>query len=123
MKQQLEAASPPLSPSSRAAPRYGAAPPASRVATAIAARRAYGPPLTPEPLRPLTQQRHGQAHSAARKLARRFPKSLQPSLYGFRGLPKYIGRVGGLTVAFWVGVAIAATPAISWLGVRDGEDG
>jgi hypothetical protein len=29
---------------------------------AIAARRAYGPPLTPEPLRPLTAQRHGQAH-------------------------------------------------------------
>jgi hypothetical protein len=45
-----------------AAPGYGAAPPASRVATAIATRRTYGPPLTPEPLRPLTAQRHGQAH-------------------------------------------------------------
>ncbi len=38
---------------------YGAAPPASRVATAIAARRACGPPLTPEPLRPLTAQWQG----------------------------------------------------------------
>jgi hypothetical protein len=42
---------------------YGAAPPASRVATAIATRRAYGPPLTPEPLRPLTAQRQGQEQS------------------------------------------------------------
>jgi hypothetical protein len=41
--------------------RYRAAPPASRVAVAIAARRACGPPLTPESLRPLTAQRHGQA--------------------------------------------------------------
>jgi len=40
----MEAATPPLSSS---APRqgYGAAPPASRVAAAIAARRAHGPPL------------------------------------------------------------------------------
>jgi hypothetical protein len=44
-----------------AAPGYRAAPPASRVAVAIAARRACGPPLTPESLRPLTAQRHGQA--------------------------------------------------------------
>ncbi len=42
---------------------YGAAPPASRVATAIAARRACGPPLTPEPLRPLTAQCQGQGQS------------------------------------------------------------
>jgi hypothetical protein len=38
---------------------YGAVPPASRVATAIAARRAFAPPLTPEPLRPLTTQWQG----------------------------------------------------------------
>ena len=44
-----------------AAPGYRAAPPASRVAVAIAAQRACGPPLTPESLRPLTAQRHGQA--------------------------------------------------------------
>ena len=42
---------------------YGAAPPASRVATAIAARRACGPPLTPEPLQPLTAQCQGQGQS------------------------------------------------------------
>jgi hypothetical protein len=39
------------------------------------------------------------------------------------GTGKYIGRVGGLTVALRVGVAIATTPAISWLGGRDDEDG
>ena len=58
----IEAASPPLSSPLSAAPGYGAVPPASRVAATIAARRAYGPPLTPEPLRPLSAQRHGQAH-------------------------------------------------------------
>ena len=30
------------------------------VAIAIAVRRAHGPPLPPEPLQPLTAQRHGQ---------------------------------------------------------------
>jgi len=48
-------------PQGSAPVRYRAAPPASRVAVAIAARRACGPPLTPESLRPLTAQRHGQA--------------------------------------------------------------
>jgi hypothetical protein len=52
----MKTASPPLFFPPSAAPGYGAAPPASRVATAIAARRAYGPPLTPQPLRPLTAQ-------------------------------------------------------------------
>jgi hypothetical protein len=72
--------------------RLQAAPPASRVATAIAARRAYGPPLTPQPLRPLTAQRHGQAHSpcppephGARLISRSNP--YKQSLYGLRGLP------------------------------------
>ena len=43
----------------RAAPRLRAVPPASTVAAAIAARRAHGPPLTPEPLRPLTESGTG----------------------------------------------------------------
>jgi len=59
----METASPTLFFPPTAAPGYGAAPPASRVATAIAARRAYGPPLTPQPLRPSPRSRHGQAHS------------------------------------------------------------
>jgi hypothetical protein len=58
---QSEAAAPPLSSRLSAVRGYGAAPPASRVATAIATRRVCRPPLTPEPLRPLTAQRHGQA--------------------------------------------------------------
>jgi len=57
-----EAASPPLSFPVSAGRGYGAAPPASR-ALRVAMRRAYGPPLTPEPLRPLTAQRHGQEQS------------------------------------------------------------
>jgi hypothetical protein len=43
-----------------AAPGYGPVPPASRVAAAIAARRAGGPPLTPEPLRPATSSGTGR---------------------------------------------------------------
>src|SRR6185503_6061823 len=43
----METASPTLFFPPTAAPGYGAVPPASRVATAIAARRAYGPPLDP----------------------------------------------------------------------------
>ena len=46
-----------------AVPGYGAVPPVSRVASAIAARLACGPPLTSEPLRPLTAQWHGQEQS------------------------------------------------------------
>ena len=42
-----EAASPPLYPRARAARGYGAAPPASRVAIALAARRACRPALDP----------------------------------------------------------------------------
>jgi hypothetical protein len=42
----------------------------------------------PRPLRPLIEQRSGQAHGAARPNARRSTnRSLQTSLYGFRGLP------------------------------------
>jgi hypothetical protein len=79
----------------RAALRLRAVPPASRAATAIATRRAHGPPLTPEPLRPLTGQRRGQhPEGPLRRQARGARhyttkiKSLQPSLYGFRGLPR-----------------------------------
>jgi hypothetical protein len=76
------------------APRggYGAAPPASRVANALAARRACGPPLTPEPLRPLTRKRCGQGgalpatlRGAQHQQSRSNP--YKSSLYGFRGLP------------------------------------
>jgi hypothetical protein len=45
-----------------AAQRYGPVPPASRVVATIAARRACGPPLTPEPL---TTRRHGQGQGQA----------------------------------------------------------
>ena len=74
-----------------AAPGYGPVPPASRVAIAIAQRRACGPPVTPEPLRPLNQQRHragaGRCPPGARRRTQTKIKSLQPSLYGFTGLP------------------------------------
>jgi hypothetical protein len=51
----MEAASPLLLfPPLSAAPGYGAAPSGFKGRNAIAARRASGPPLTPEPLRPLT---------------------------------------------------------------------
>ena len=43
-----------------AAPGYGPVPPASRVAAAIAARRACGPPLTPEPRRPPSRSSTGR---------------------------------------------------------------
>ena len=42
---------------------YGAAPPASRVATAIAGRRACGPPLTPAASAAPHAQRQGQEQS------------------------------------------------------------
>jgi hypothetical protein len=51
----------------RAAPRLRGRPSGLNGRCRIAARRAHGPPLTPEPLRPLTEQRHGQAHGAARQ--------------------------------------------------------
>jgi hypothetical protein len=83
----MEAASPPLSFLVSAGRGYGAAPPGSR-ALRVATRRAYGPPLTPEPLRPLTAQRHGQEQSPARPNARRSqPRPTKQSLYGSRGLP------------------------------------
>ena len=71
------------------APRggYGAAPPDSRVAIALAARRASGPPLTPEPLRPLTRKRCGAGgalpatpRGAQHQQSRSNP--YKPSLYG-----------------------------------------
>ena len=89
----METASPTLFFPPTAAPGYGAAPPASRVATAIAARRAYGPPLTPQPLRPSPRSRHGQAHSpcppephGARLISRSNP--YKQSLYGFQGIAR-----------------------------------
>src|SRR5262245_21198800 len=74
----MQAAWPPSVFPPSAAPGYGAAPPASRVATAIATRRAYGPPLTPEPLRPLR-------HTAARAGAAALPA-------GPRGAQQHLSR-------------------------------
>jgi len=70
---------------------YGAAPPASRVATAIAARRAYGPPLTPQPLRPLTaQSARAGAQPLPARTARRSAhikiKPLQTKSLRFQGI-------------------------------------
>ena len=72
-----------------AAPGYGAAPPASRVAAAIATRPTCGPPLTltPEPLRLLTQQRHGQAHDGDAPGATLQDQIPGTSLDGLGGLP------------------------------------
>ena len=73
--------------SSGAAQGYGPVPPASRVAAAIAAGRACGPPLTPEPLRPLNAPWHGQTQGAARRARGANPKQprsnpYNQSLYG-----------------------------------------
>ena len=84
---RVQTASPPLYLQQRRA-RLRGRPSGLKGRSAIAARRTCGPPLTPEPLRPLIEQRHGQAHGAARQAARRSTeKSLQTSLYGSRGLP------------------------------------
>ena len=95
-----EAASPPLSPLLRAAQGYGAAPPASRVATAIAARRAYGPPLTPQPLRPLTaQSARAGAQPLPARTARRSAhikiKPLQTKSLRFQGIASLLILDGG----------------------------
>jgi hypothetical protein len=75
----------------RAAQGDGPVPPASRVAATITARRACGPPLTPEPL---TTQRHGQGQALPAHRAAHIPptkiKFLPPSLYGLRELPNLI---------------------------------
>ena len=91
----METASPTLFFPPTAAPGYGAVPPASRVATAIAARRAYGPPLTPQPLRPLTaQSARAGAQPLPARTARRSAhikiKPLQTKSLRFQG----IARVG-----------------------------
>lgn len=81
---------PPLSTPDRAARDYGAAPPASRVAPRSLRDGPTGPPLTPEPLRPLTRSGTGRTSSPARPAARRrhnVTRSLQINLYGFRGWP------------------------------------
>ena len=99
---QTEAASPRCRPTIRAAQRYGPAPPASRIAAAIAARRAYGPPLTPEPLRALNRvTTRGQDQGALPATARRSVQTSRSntnksSLYGFRGLPR-CSRDSGVT--------------------------
>jgi len=93
----METASPTLFFPPTAAPGYGAAPPASRVATAIAARRAYGPPLTPQPLRPLTaQSARAGAQPLPARTARRSAhikiKPLQTKSLRFQGIAT--GRPG-----------------------------
>ena len=91
---RVQTASPPLYLQPRRA-RLRGRPSGLKGRSAIAARRTCGPPLTPEPLRPLIEQRHGQTHGAARQATRRSTeKSLQTSLYGSRGLPKGVCRRG-----------------------------
>ena len=58
--------------------RYGAAPPASRVADALAARRPCGPPLTREPLRPRGAVNRGQAQACPAYRAAHNPKIENP---------------------------------------------
>src|SRR6516165_1053114 len=82
----MEAASPPLSFPVSPGRGYGAAPPASR-ALRVAARRACGPLLTPEPLRPLTAQRHGQEQSPCPpNRAALTTRSLQTKSLRFQGI-------------------------------------
>ena len=127
----VEAASPPLSFPVSAVPGYGAAPPASRVAIAIATRRACGPPLTPEPLRPLTAQWHGQAQSPCppNRTALNTDQDQIPttqSLYGFRGLPA--GKIAVLQRAAspttntrtMLTVSPSSTPPAGWPKTLDG---
>ena len=68
---------------------YGAAPPASRVATAIAARRVLRPALDPgASTAPHRAVAGGRGKAPARRTARRSrPSPTKQSLYGFRGLP------------------------------------
>ena len=62
------------------APRgYGAAPPASRVATrSRSARRPCGPPLTPEPLRPLRQEHADRPRACPARARRTCPQIRSP---------------------------------------------
>ena len=87
--------------------RLQAAPPASRVATAIAARRAYGPPLTPQPLRPLTaQSARAGAQPLPARTARRSAhikiKPLQTKSLRFEGIATRPAATRGVTP--WVSV-------------------
>ena len=92
----MEAASPPLSFPVSAERGYGAAPPASK-ALRVATRRAYGPPLTPEPLRPLTAQRHGQEQSPCPpKRPALTTTSHQTKSLRFEGIARLSSRSGGL---------------------------
>jgi hypothetical protein len=102
------------------APRggYGAAPPASRVANALAARRACGPPLTPEPLRPLTRKRCGQGgalpatlRGAQHQQSRSNP--YKSSLYGFRGLPGRIDKPQRRSVGAQIELKASSRPSIT----------
>lgn len=73
----------------RAAPGYEAAPPASRVAARSLTRRACGPPLTPQPLRPLPHNGTGRAKALARPNARRSAaRSLKVRSLRFQGIAK-----------------------------------
>jgi hypothetical protein len=71
---------------------YGAAPPASRVATAIAARRVLRPALDPgASTAPHRAVAGGRGKAPARRTARRSrPSPTKQSLYGFRGLPLFL---------------------------------
>ena len=69
---------------------YGAAPPASRVATAIATRRALRPALDPGALygpSPRSGRRAGAKPLPAQPHGAHDPNPTKQSLYGYRGLP------------------------------------
>ena len=70
---------------------YGAAPPASRVATAIATRRALRPALDPGALygpSPRSGRRAGAKPLPAQPHGAHDPNPTKQSLYGYRGLPQ-----------------------------------
>ena len=63
----VEAASPPLFAPPRRRARLRARPSGLKGRCRDRCATGHSPPLTPEPLRPLTEQRHGQAQGAARR--------------------------------------------------------
>jgi hypothetical protein len=84
----MEAASPPLIPSDPRRARLRGRPSGLKGRFAIATRQTCGPPLTPEPLRPLTEQRHGQhQRRCPPERAALTQNPYKSSLYGSRGLP------------------------------------
>jgi hypothetical protein len=63
----VEAASPPQSPLGPRRATLRARPSGLKGRCRDRCATGHSPPLTPEPLRPLTEQRHGQAQGAARR--------------------------------------------------------